>query len=278
MLYLLISPEKKMLDISNQYLILVGTFILLSMGMALIVFVIIFQQRQLKYRIAQQLEIQKLQEEMQRKLLENSLQVQEEVRRTVAKNLHDEVGAMLSATKMGFNMLTRKIKDDADTYEQFGKAKALLEDSISSVRRISKELLPSTLEKFGLVPATEDFFQKITSSSIIQIEFESNLNPDERLNGNKELMLFRIIQELTNNALKHAEASNLTIRLNKDLKQIELDFVDNGKGFDVLAVEKNPSSGLGLNNIKSRVSVVKGDYSLVSKPNEGTIFKIRVPV
>lgn len=278
MLFLLISPEKKMLDISNQYLILVGTFILLSMGMALIVFVIIFQQRQLKYRIAQQLEIQKLQEEMQRKLLENSLQVQEEVRRTVAKNLHDEVGAMLSATKMGFNMLTRKIKDDADTYEQFGKAKALLEDSISSVRRISKELLPSTLEKFGLVPATEDFFQKITSSSIIQIEFESNLNPDERLDGNKELMLFRIIQELTNNALKHAEASSLTIRLNKNLKQIELDFADNGKGFDVLAVEKNPSSGLGLNNIKSRVSVVKGDYSLVSKPNEGTIFKIRVPV
>lgn len=267
-----------MTDVSNQNLILLGTFLLLSMGMALIIFVVVFQQRQFKYRIQKQLEIQKMQEDMQRKLLENSLAVQEEVRRNVAKDLHDEIGAMLSATKMGFNMLTRKIKEDAETFEQFGKAKLLLEDSISSVRRISKELLPSTLENFGLVPAVEDFFQKITNSTDITINFENNLYAETRLDANKELMLFRIIQELTNNAIKHAEATIFEVHLIKNLKQIELEFTDNGKGFEVEKVENDPSSGLGLNNIKSRVNVVKGNFSLESKLNHGTIFKIQVPI
>jgi signal transduction histidine kinase len=252
--------------------IFIGSLTLLVLISFSIAFIIYYNQKQAQQKIA----LQKLQAEMQRQLLETSLQVQEVEQRRIAKDLHDEVGAILSATKMSLNQLIKKnTNDELNPLAQ--QTKEFIEESISQVRRISKELVPSTLEEFGLVAALDEFIKKIHAATEINFiinydGFESNFRFDTKI----ELTVFRIAQELTNNALKHAEASEiiLTLLLKDDI--LNFTFKDNGKGFDLEKVKNSPKSGLGLRNIASRLSVVNGTHDVKSVIGEGTFTEINI--
>ena len=264
---------------SNQQLfILIGTIFMFLMGIFLIAFVAVYQQRQLKLKIQQQSDLRAIEADMQKRMLENSLAVQESEQRRIAKDLHDEVGGMLSATKMSLLQLIKKIKNDDDLESISQQTREFLEESISQVRKIARELVPRTLEEFGLVWAIDEYFQKL-HAALLDIDFRFDaigIEKEERLDTKVELALYRITQELVNNALKHAEASKISLQINKTDEKIFYTFSDNGKGFDVGNAKKSIHSGLGLQNIESRLSVINGKVSFYSTLNEGSITQIEI--
>jgi signal transduction histidine kinase len=179
---------------------------------------------------------------------------------------------------MSFNGLGRKIQDKALS-EELLKSKKLLEDSIATVRRISKGLIPSSLESFGLVAAIEDFLNQVEYSTELDINFETDFMEDNELTKNQELMLYRIVQELTNNAVKHSGATELEVSLSYvPDEQVKLIFFDNGSGFNIQEVNEKSGGGLGLKNIESRVKVINGKLSIVSNAEIGSRFNIIVPL
>lgn len=248
------------------------TFVIL---LAIILFVTYYQRKQ----IQQKLTIQELKDEMQRQLLESALEVQEVERVRIAKDLHDEVGAMLSATKMSFNQLLRKIDNTTDLVALGKQTRELLDESIGHVRRISKELVPSTLEDFGLMSALDEFIQKIHLASGVMFVFShEGIEENQRFDKKTELTIYRIAQELVNNALKHAEAEQITLKLAVEINKIIFIFTDNGKGFDLESVRKDPKSGLGMRNIESRLSVINGKLDMKSALGQGTNTVIEIPI
>ena len=269
-----------MLNQENQYtLIIIGTCLLLMMGVVLIVFVAYYQQKQLKKDLQQQQQIQELKDEMQRQLLESALEVQEVERVRIAKDLHDEVGAMLSATKMSFNQFLRKIDNTPDNALMGKQTRELLDESIGHVRRISKELVPSTLEEFGLMSAIDEFIQKIhLASGVLFVFSHEGIEANKRFDKKIELTIYRIAQELVNNALKHAEAEQITLKLSTEINKIIFIFTDNGRGFNVESVRKDPKSGLGMRNIESRLSVINGKLIMKSVLGQGTNTFVEIPL
>ena len=248
------------------------TFVIL---LAIILFVTYYQRKQ----IQQKLTIQELKDEMQRQLLESALEVQEVERVRIAKDLHDEVGAMLSATKMSFNQLLRKIDNTSDLTTLGNQTKELLDESIGHVRRISKELVPSTLEDFGLMSAIDEFIQKIhLASGVLFVFSHEGIEANQRFDKKIELTIYRIAQELINNALKHAEAEQITLKLGTEVNKIIFIFTDNGKGFNLESVRKDPKSGLGMRNIESRLSVINGKLDMKSVLGQGTNTVIEIPL
>lgn len=256
-----------------------GIILILSLVAIIIAgFITLFVAYYNKKQSEQKLALQVKETELQQKLLLNSLEVQEAEQRRIARDLHDEVGALLSVTKMSFNGLSRKLTDKTLTAE-LSKSKKLLEESILTVRRISKELISTSLEKFGLVAAIEDFLNIVKDASDLNINFETNFQNDTKLIKNQELMLYRIVQELTNNALKHSGATEIEVRLtHKPNEEVKLLFFDNGSGFDVAAINAKTDGGLGLKNIESRVKVINGSLSIISNQEIGSRFNVRVPL
>ncbi|PLK45464.1 sensor histidine kinase [Emticicia sp. TH156] len=260
---------------SDLQLIFLGSSGLLVLIIFCILFVVYYKKKQAE----QKMNIQELKAEMHKRLLESSLEVQEVERRRIAKDLHDEVGAMLSVTKMSFNQLLKKIDTSGEVIEQGQQTKEFLEESISQVRRISRELVPSTLEDFGLIIAIDEFIQKIhIATGVLFIFNHEGIDDTQRFDNKIELTVYRIAQELVNNALKHAEAQEITLKLSLLNKKLSFVFTDNGKGFNLEAVKKDVKSGLGLRNIESRLSVVNGTFAIQSILDKGTSSTIEIPL
>jgi signal transduction histidine kinase len=262
------------MNIHPTVFVVVGTVILLFLGILIIAFVVYYQRKQFKLQISQNLERQKIELQYQKKLLENSMEVQEQERRKLAKNLHDEVGAILSVLKMGNNQLFKSTEITEKLKLLVQNNTELIEESINIVRSISKDLVPQTLENFGLVYAIEEFINKINKNSNIQVDFNyENLSASNRFGVNLELAVYRVLQELFNNAIKHSQATEIELFINYSKNQLFLVFEDNGIGFDFKKELNTPSGGLGLRNIQSRLSLIKGEVEISSVEGQGMKFE-----
>jgi signal transduction histidine kinase/Flp pilus assembly protein TadD len=196
----------------------------------------------------------------------------ETIERTrLARDLHDGLGGMLSAVKYNLNdMMKGVILENADV-TCFNKALNMLDDSISELRRVAHHMMPESLSRYGLKPAISDF-----CASIPVAEF--NYYGDEtRVDAKLEVMIYRIIHELVNNALKHSGASHILVQIVQDSDSISLIVQDNGCGFDISTESYHPypskggeSKGMGLQNIRSRVESYKGVILIDSRKGEGT--------
>jgi signal transduction histidine kinase len=199
-------------------------------------------------------------------------QAQEEERRRIAKELHDGIGQTISAIKMNYQSLSGKAieKELAPDFEKIGK---MLENAGAEVRNISHQMLPKELEQFGLIPAVEGMLSQNLENAPLKYEFEHS-GFTERIGNQIELAIFRILQELINNAMKHSKANLLTVQLVKLKSHVVLNVSDNGIGFDV---EVQKRSGIGLLNIASRTDAIKGHLHYESAPGKGTTVTIRTP-
>lgn len=259
-----------MQEIPDLILILIiGTCSMLFLAGSIIFFVVYYQKRMLQNKM----EKQKMEGEYQRKLLQATLESQEKERKRLASELHDSVGAMLSATKLNLNFL-KSLGDDTETKQSLDETKSMIDETIDTVRRISKDLLPSSLEKFGLVEALKEFCDKISTPKT-GVFFQHD---DKQLSLKKEqeLPLYRLVQEIVNNALKHADAKSVIISINQD-PRFSLVITDNGKGFDVQATKKDINKGVGLYNIENRVNMLRGQVELTSVLGQGTTYKVVIP-
>jgi signal transduction histidine kinase len=244
------------------------TAVMLVLAMAIVFFAIFYQKRMLENRLKQQ----KLEAEYQQKMMLASLESQENERRRVAGDLHDSIGAMLSTIRVSLSTMMRQ---ETVNTESVGQAKQMLDDTIDSVRRISRDLMPATLEKFGLSYALKEMCDQYTTLSGLEIKF-SEQGDRVSLNKNSEIMIFRISQEFINNSIKHSKAKSITTDLQWS-NDLLVSIHDDGVGFDINQM-KNSGRGLGLFNMENRASMLGANLSFTSTTGKGTKATMRVPL
>ncbi|MBT6764378.1 MAG: hypothetical protein HOA90_07575 [Prolixibacteraceae bacterium] len=189
-----------MLGFENAELVLVyfvGTFGMLLLAGAIFFFFVTYQKRLLK----KELELNKVKSDQQEEILKNTVLSQEKERSRIARDLHDEVGAMLSVVKLNVGRIEKK-SGLGQSKELAGETKSYLDEVITQVRRISRALLPPSLEKLGLYFALEELTNWVNKSGQLNIECWKS-GEQSRFESGKELAVFRIVQELINNAIKH---------------------------------------------------------------------------
>lgn len=196
----------------------------------------------------------------------------EKERSRIASDLHDELGSLLSAIKLKINTLESGDPEDQKIIEDSSRH---LDSIITKVREISNDLMPNTLKRKGLMRGIEEFLENHRQATGLEIKFTypSGLELDKQ----KEINIYRIIQEIVHNTVKHAGATLLIIKIYVENNRLLLMTADNGKGFDYLArIKDNP--GLGLRNLQSRAEVMGGELSCASEPDKGTMFTFEIPV
>jgi two-component system NarL family sensor kinase len=243
-------------------------------------FVAVFVIYYLKKQLEQERKLHRIEKENRQMLLETALSSEESERRRIAQDLHDDIGTMLSLTKLSLNQLSKSIKKDEDMSADspLSRSQALVEETILQVRRITRDLVPTTLEQFGLAAAIDEFIHRLQAGSSLSVNFQCDAESIPRQSKQIELMLFRITQELVHNAIKHSECNEINVDLFLASKTLELLVTDNGKGFDAATIRTTKAGGLGLLNIESRLSVVKGKV-LYKKPLlKGSCAHVHVPL
>lgn len=206
----------------------------------------------------------------QQKLLETTINVQEAERKRIAQDLHDAISSKLNVV----SLTTYGLLDDHDLNEHHKTGLHHILDittnTLESSRKIAHDLLPPVLDKFGLKAALDELFDNYNQSHKIYIK--NHIEALKLNDSSEELHIFRIVQELINNAIRHGQAAQISIALNTRVDGFYLDFKDNGKGFDPTIIDTNP--GLGLQNIKSRVNILNGQLHIESTPHTGSRFII----
>lgn len=253
------------------YVVYFGTFGMLLLAVGLIVF-IVFHQRKVIYF---QLRMRNMQADHQKMLLQASLESQEEERQRIAADLHDDAGPLLATVRLYLN--ENLIHQDAATQLQsIYNAKQIVDDTIQLIRNISHSLIPPTLKNFGLESAMSDLIHKINGTGSINASCRFH-DYKRRLKLEQELSLFRIIQELINNTLKHSSSSFLHITQNKTDEHFYIRIHHDGDGLTQTEYEKlrDTPHGLGLKNIHSRTRILNGRI-FFEKDSTNTYYKITI--
>ncbi|MCF8449387.1 MAG: sensor histidine kinase [Taibaiella sp.] len=220
--------------------------------------------------------INTLLKEQELQSVSSMLEVQEQERKRIAGDLHDRLGSMLSTVKLYFNTVEEQIDNlKSQNKEQYHKATALLDEACDEVRKISHNLVSGELVKFGLVSALNQLKNTIEDTGKMKMNVFA-FGMEERLDSTMEISLYRVVQELMNNMLKHAKATEVTIQLNRVDDNLNIMVEDNGVGFDVAAVLAK--DGMGLRNMETRVKKMQGVISIDSGKGRGTTTIIDIPV
>lgn len=235
----------------------------------IILFVVFYQKKM----IQEQLKRQQLELEFQQKMMAATLESEENERRRLAGDLHDSVGGMLSTIRVGLTAIAKQLPDP----KMIDQSKKMLDDTLTSVRRISLDLMPSTLEKFGLIPALREMCERVQAASLITVNFVEE-GEFQGMESKQELKIFRIVQELVNNAIKHASASTISVTLKADACLI-ISVEDDGIGFNprLNHTGSEKGSGLGLYNMENRARLLNAKLEFDTQRKKGSKITLTVP-
>ena len=248
----------------------------LLIGVAAIILIIsllvyrTYRQRQL----LQQNKIQELENEKQLLATEAVLKGQESERARLARDLHDGLGGMLSGIKHSLNTMKGNMIMTENNVQSFERSIDMLDSSIREMRRVAHNLMPESLVKFGLDAALKDFCNDINSIGALKITYQSFGLEGKVIEQTISITIYRIVQELVNNIMKHAQARQAIVQVTTDAKQISITVEDDGKGFDPEKLDIG--RGIGWLNIRSRVDYLKGKIDTRSQPGEGTSVHIEL--
>ena len=248
-----------------------GTIGMLTLAVGLIVFIIFHQRKVIRYQGT----LQRMEQDQQRMLLNASIRLQEEERQRLAADLHDDAGPLLATARLYLNENLVNM-DKASQLQSIYNAKQIIDDTIQLIRNISHSLMPPTLKNFGLESAVNDLFQKISGSGSLNASCRFH-DYKERLKTEDELILFRVLQELVNNILKHSNASFIHVTQNINGDRFFLRLHHDGRGLTQADFEKLNKSpvGLGLKNIQSRLKLLSGSIYF-EKDVSQTYYKVTI--
>jgi signal transduction histidine kinase len=249
----------------------IGTAIFLLLAILFILLVVISLRRRKKMLKEKDM----LRMRYEKEILQSQLEIQEQTFKNISQEIHDNIGQALTLAKLNLNTMP---PTDTDVQEKMTTTKELVSKAIVDLRDLSRSLNTDYVADMGLQKAIEYEFMLISKSSNmitnLQIEGESF-----RMDKQKELILFRIIQEVLNNILKHAGATTIVATLNYRSTLLEITVTDNGKGF-LLPDTHNantPGTGLGLRNMDNRAKLIGATFSMNSTPGNGTEVRIILP-
>ncbi|NTW32374.1 MAG: PAS domain S-box protein [Bacteroidetes bacterium] len=209
--------------------------------------------------------------QIERKVLSAIIETEERERKRFAKEMHDGVGPILSTLKLYVNELSSDEITSEEKIKYGEYSNELIDDAISNIRTISNNLMPTLITNYGLVKAVDSFCKKINETGKIHINFIAE-NYQNRQEEGLELIFFRVIEELLNNTIKHANAKIVEILLKIENKKLMLTYYDNGIGLDIDDIFNNSKAGMGLKNIISRVKSINANYYFPKDKESGFKF------
>jgi signal transduction histidine kinase len=207
-------------------------------------------------------EVQRLELEKAKKILVDSIQIQEAERSRIGTDIHDDLGPTMSAIKLKINNLSPENSTSKRDVEQL---KMMIDETIKSIRSLSHSLYPNTLEKYGLKTAIEELASRINTDKLhIKIEIDPSINT---LDFYTQINIYRILQEFCHNSIKYGNCSIINIAITKQNEIFLINAFDDGIGFDT---SDNSNHGIGLRNMKMRAKAINYDFKLTSKIDAGT--------
>lgn len=255
--------------INNYYVALIFVFLLL-----LLLLLYAYKQRSKSMRQNKELYNFALDKERQASKISTltaMLEGQEQERGRLARDLHDGLGGLLSSTKITLSQLTDKIASPVKSDMQ--KSLLQLDTAVEELRRVAHNLMPDLLQRYGLQEALQDYAARMSNDQLdIDVQF---LHYTNQLTKEKQLLVYRIIQELVNNCIKHAKPKQIIIQIVEESDTYSITVEDDGQGFDIKQVKGNQSAG--LHNIQSRIDFLKGKFNIHSEIELGTSVEIEFP-
>ncbi len=255
----------------NEILVLVffGILAMLVMVFAILIFVVMYHKRGAQNK----LEIEKIKTIQKEELINRIYDAQEEERKRISVNLHDEVGSTLSSVNLMIGRI--RLNSNEECAKLAVQAGEQLDIVMAEVRNIIQNMSPSVVERFGFYESVQEICNRISASGMMNAEIESKFEfsvSDKSL----ELKLYRIIQELTNNAVKHSGAKNLIIIFKENNGKFFMIVCDDGVGINT--DESGKAKGLGLNNIYNQIEIIGGSFSIDNnKDGGGTNAQVILP-
>lgn len=225
-------------------------------------------------RRLQQQRIQELETEKQLSATEAVLKGEEQERARLAKDLHDGLGGMLSGIKYSLHTMKGNLIMTPENAQAFERSIDMLDSSIAEMRRVAHNMMPEALVKFGLDTALKDFCNDINQSGALQVTYQSMGLGEAAIDQTKTVTVYRIVQELLNNTIRHAAAKKALVQLTFDSGQLSITVEDDGQGFDPAILQR--SRGMGWSNIQSRIDFLKGKWDVHSQPGKGSSVHIEL--
>lgn len=264
------ETEKKLAETENRVnrqrlyaAVALGVLILLVGTFGMIFFRQKLQIKQHEVE-ANQLKIREIEAERELAMMKALLEGQDSERERVAQDLHDSLGGMLAQIKFRTSNYFAKL-DKSEPSAETRNIEKLIDETCTELRSISSNLQPNTLKRFGLITALNDYVQKLSTEQGPHLTFEHS-GSDQHLPDDQQLMIFRTAQEGINNALKHAQATDVFVQLHISDEHLILEVEDNGRGFE----SSQNNQGMGLKNIEMRANYLKANLNIKSAPAEGT--------
>lgn len=251
--------------LQQQEIIIAILYTFMAFLMMAIVLILFFYFSRKKI-VKNEIEKKNLELNYQKNLLHAVIVTQEEERKRIAQDLHDDISSKLNIVSLNSHLLTASNLTTSEINEISANIINLTTKALNNSRRIAHDLLPPVLEKFGLHAGIEELCFEINGSTSVIIDYKNNVVFDEK-ETLKHLHVFRILQELFNNSLKHGKAKNITLIFKAKNEVIECNYLDNGIGFDTNNMDNK--KGLGMKNIESRISFLNGELAINSELNKG---------
>lgn len=250
----------------NQIILYGGTMAMLLMAASIAIFIYLYQRKLIKKK----LEFQAVNDQLKERELTAAydiMQAQDEERKRIAADIHDNLGSIMVTLTMYADSLTSDRPDKERIAEKISEVANL---AAKETRKVSHQLHSGVLQHFGLKSALTDLKETVGGTS--QVNFNLDYPQDIPMSTELAINLYRVCQELVNNSLKHSKAKTLNFKVEQANEQLVLEYSDDGIGFDPEKVKK----GLGLNGIEARIRPYNGKIA-ISSPSRGAFFRIRIP-
>jgi two-component system, NarL family, sensor kinase len=252
------------------WLIISGTIMLLLLGIFIVGFLFLYQKRHNRYLNERDF----LEANFSNELLRAQMEIQEQTMQTIGVELHDNIGQLLSLTSLTLNSI--ELDNPDKTKQKLGAAIELNLKSIKEMRQLGKLLHGEQLVKLGLDEAIRSEVNWIEKSGRFTVMYAVDGERPNATNSDKDLILFRIAQEILNNIIKHSQAKEISVKLAYIDTGIRLQIIDDGTGFNIEELPEE-QKGMGLRNIQKRAEIVGGEIFIQSQPGEGTCIDIFIP-
>ncbi len=277
-----LDKEKSIAENQKRVDSIVQSFLGGAIILLVVVFVLMFRSAKTRQENAELVQkVTKVMKDQESQWFDALLKGQEAERTRIARTLHDSVGATLQTLKLNLHTINQRLNlVQEETNAKVMEANELLDSAMVQIRNLSHDLSKEMLMKVGIVEAVRGFAQKVQDSGQINVDIEpfGFKEEEDRLSTKIELLLFRMVQELTGNAINHGKAKNINIQISKFDDLVNLMVTDDGVGFDYQKVKETKSGGIGLQGFELHVEELGGKLSVDSIPNRETTINIDIPL